>query len=92
MQSSGTAALFRVSAAFSLHSPSVGYCQGMNFVAGALLLQMPTESDAFVCLVAVAECILPGYYSPAMVAPQVSQIVACKYLYAYLSKLDIHGI
>lgn len=44
--------------------------QGMNFVAGCLLLFMD-EEDAFWCLCCIVEDLLPGYFSQAMVAPQV---------------------
>lgn len=45
--------------------------QGMNFIAGALLLFMD-EEDAFWSLAIIAEDLLPGYFSLIMVAPQVS--------------------
>ena len=45
--------------------------QGMNFVAGCLLLFMD-EEDAFWSLACIIEDLLPGYYSTAMVEPQVS--------------------
>lgn len=45
--------------------------QGMNFVAGCLLLFMD-EEDAFWSLACIVEDLLPGYYSTAMVEPQVS--------------------
>ena len=48
--------------------------QGMNFVAGFLLLFM-NEEDAFWCLCTIVEDLLPGYFSHAMVAPQVSSSV-----------------
>lgn len=35
--SAGTASMRRVLRAYSLRNPSVGYCQGMNFIAGLLL-------------------------------------------------------
>ena len=44
--------------------------QGMNFVAGCLLLFMD-EEDAFWCLTTIIEDLLPGYFSTTMVAPQV---------------------
>lgn len=45
----------------------------MNFIAGVLLLFMG-EQDVFWCLAAVVEDKLPGYFSVAMVAPQVDQL------------------
>lgn len=37
------------------HNPEVGYCQGMNLVAGTLLLTLPTEEDAFWVLCCIIE-------------------------------------
>lgn len=42
----------------------------MNFIAGCLLLFMD-EEDTFWCLAIIVEELLPGYYSMAMVEPQV---------------------
>lgn len=39
----GQKALFNVLKAYSLHDMEVGYCQGMAFVAGILLLYLPEE-------------------------------------------------
>jgi len=39
----GQAALFNVLKAYSLHDLEVGYCQGMAFVAGVLLMYLPEE-------------------------------------------------
>lgn len=47
------------------------HLQGMNFVAGCLLLFMD-EEDAFWSLACVIEDLLPGYFSTAMVEPQVT--------------------
>eukprot|EP00457_Paulinella_chromatophora_P000793 gb/GEZN01000793.1/.p1 GENE.gb/GEZN01000793.1/~~gb/GEZN01000793.1/.p1 ORF type:complete len:1164 (+),score=208.04 gb/GEZN01000793.1/:123-3614(+) len=43
----GKAALRRVLTAFAAHNPDIGYCQGLNFLAGALLLIMKNEADTF---------------------------------------------
>lgn len=67
---SGRCALRRILAAYSLHNPGVGYCQGMNFIAGCLLLFM-NEEDAFYCLCTIVGEILAGYYSVNMMATQV---------------------
>ena len=40
--------------AYARHNPSVGYCQGMNFLAALLLLLMEEEA-AFWCLAAIVE-------------------------------------
>ncbi len=44
--------------------------QGMNFIAGCLLLFME-EEDAFWCLTNIVEDLLPGYFSTTMAASQV---------------------
>ena len=66
-----------------------GCCeQGMNFVAGCLLLFMD-EEDAFWSLACIIEDLLPGYYSTAMVEPQVSQAVGdCLPLFSVQSSLS----
>jgi hypothetical protein len=46
----GQAALRRVLRAYSYHDPDVGYCQGMNFIAGMFLTLM-SEEEAFWLLV-----------------------------------------
>lgn len=50
----------------------------MNFVAGCLLLFMD-EEDAFWSLAAIIEDLLPGYYSTAMVEPQVGLFIPCTF-------------
>ncbi len=52
------------------HHMTCGGVQGMNFIAGCLLLFMD-EEDTFWCLAIIVEELLPGYYSMAMVEPQV---------------------
>ncbi|KAJ3179202.1 GTPase-activating protein [Irineochytrium annulatum] len=46
----GQESLFNVIKAYSLFDPEVGYCQGIAFIAGPLLLNMPDE-EAFCVLV-----------------------------------------
>ena len=50
------------------------WLQGMNFVAGTMLLFMD-EEDAFWALAAVVEDLLPGYFAMDLIAPQVDQAV-----------------
>lgn len=46
----GQQSLARVLKAFSLYDKEIGYCQGMGFLVGPLLMQMP-DRDAFCVLV-----------------------------------------
>ena len=55
------AALERVLRAFAAANPNVGYCQGMNFVCGVLLLLMEEEA-AFWALGQILRTILPDYF------------------------------
>ena len=48
--------------------------QGMNFIAGALLLFMD-EEVVFWALATIVEDLLPGYFAQDLVAAQVDQLV-----------------
>mmetsp|Transcript_92933 Transcript_92933/g.215999 ORF Transcript_92933/g.215999 Transcript_92933/m.215999 type:complete len:463 (-) Transcript_92933:191-1579(-) len=57
--------LLRVLNAYASHNPAVGYCQGMNYVAGLLLLVSDCEEESFnvlVCLMDSAHFGLSGFY------------------------------
>lgn len=45
-----SARLYNILKAYSIYDPEVGYCQGMNYLAGVLLLYIPDESLAFALL------------------------------------------
>ena len=45
--------------------------QGMNFIAGCLLLFME-EQDAFWCLTTIVEKLLPGYFDTTMAGSQAN--------------------
>lgn len=70
MNAEGRAVLRRILAAYAVRNPEVGYCQGENFLAAAFMILF-NEEDAFWCLAAVMEDLLPGYFDARMVAPQV---------------------
>uniref|UniRef100_A0A0A9VZR3 Growth hormone-regulated TBC protein 1 n=1 Tax=Lygus hesperus TaxID=30085 RepID=A0A0A9VZR3_LYGHE len=58
--------LFRVLVAYGHHNRKVGYCQGMNYIAGLLLLVTKNEESTFWLLKMLVEKILPDYYSTTM--------------------------
>uniref|UniRef100_A0A3B5M4Y1 Rab-GAP TBC domain-containing protein n=1 Tax=Xiphophorus couchianus TaxID=32473 RepID=A0A3B5M4Y1_9TELE len=65
--------LRRVLLAFSWQNPAVGYCQGLNRLAAVALLVLQSEEDAFWCLVALVDAIMPqDYYTKNLLASQVS--------------------
>ena len=51
----GQAALGRVLLAFSVHKPSIGYCQSMNYIAAMLLIVLEEEEHAFWLLVSLID-------------------------------------
>ncbi|KAG8277167.1 hypothetical protein J6590_049124 [Homalodisca vitripennis] len=58
--------LYRILVAFAHHNKAVGYCQGLNYIAGLLLLVTKNEEDVFWLLKALVETLLPDYYSSTM--------------------------
>ena len=58
--------LLRILRAMANSNPKVGYCQGLNYVGGLLLLATRDEEATFWLLKALTERILPEYYAPAM--------------------------
>ncbi|RWS31121.1 TBC1 domain family member 2B-like isoform X1 [Leptotrombidium deliense] len=89
-QSDGTCRLRRVLVAYSRHNPVVGYCQGMNRLAAVALLFMP-EEDAFWCLVAIIEKIMPReYYTNNLLGAHVDQYVFRELLIDKLPTLHNH--
>ncbi|KAK7074043.1 Growth hormone-regulated TBC protein 1 [Halocaridina rubra] len=61
------ASLHNVLVAFSHHNKSVGYCQGLNYIAGLLLIIIKDEEDTFWLLSVLVNDLLPQYYTPVMV-------------------------
>ncbi|RKP14419.1 rab-GTPase-TBC domain-containing protein, partial [Piptocephalis cylindrospora] len=64
--SGGQAALGRVVRAYAVYDDGVGYCQGMAFIAGALLLHMPEEAAFGVLVRLMVSYGLRGHYTPRM--------------------------
>lgn len=58
--------LFNVLATFAHQNKDVGYCQGLNYIAGLLLLATKDEEASFWLLKALVEKILPQYYIVTM--------------------------
>ena len=84
----GVSRLQTILLAYSLHNPSVGYCQGMNLITASLLLIMPTSEGAFWILVAIVENILPsGYFDKGLLVSRADQIVLRGYVSEVLPKI-----
>ncbi|XP_054888316.1 growth hormone-regulated TBC protein 1-A-like [Poeciliopsis prolifica] len=67
--------LFNVLLAYGHHNQTVGYCQGMNFIAGYLIIITKDEETSFWLMDALLGRILPDYYSPAMLGLKTDQEV-----------------
>ncbi|CEP17298.1 hypothetical protein [Parasitella parasitica] len=68
--------LRRILLAFSLHSPQIGYCQSLNYLAGFFLLFCKTEQDAFWMLVTTVHDYLPeNMYDVTMEGANIDQSV-----------------
>jgi len=88
----GQAALRRVLRAYSYYDPEVGYCQGMNFIAGMFLTVM-SEEEAFWLLVAVMNekpCKMRGMFGEGMRETHKVLHVAEKLIHHYLPRLARH--
>ncbi|MEE6470606.1 hypothetical protein FKM82_009013 [Ascaphus truei] len=68
-------ALYNILVAYGHHNRNVGYCQGMNFITGYLILVTKDEEKSFWLLDALIGHILPDYYSPAMMGLKTDQEV-----------------
>ncbi|KAG7384583.1 TBC protein [Phytophthora pseudosyringae] len=84
---SGRNQLRRILRAYSLRNPSVGYCQGLNFIVAFLML-MADEEIVFWLLSVVCEDLYPGYYSPAMGDIQRDMLVLKQLIAEELPQLD----
>ncbi|XP_043982550.1 TBC1 domain family member 2A isoform X1 [Gambusia affinis] len=83
--------LSRVLLAFSWQNPAVGYCQGLNRLAAVALLVLQSEEDAFWCLVALVDTIMPqDYYTKNLLASQADQRVLKDFMAEKLPRLAAH--
>ncbi|XP_076805568.1 growth hormone-regulated TBC protein 1-like [Clavelina lepadiformis] len=59
--------LLNILTAFGRHSPTIGYCQGMNYIAALLLIVVKDPEQCFWLLCALIDDILPAYYTKSMI-------------------------
>ncbi|XP_053733019.1 growth hormone-regulated TBC protein 1-A-like isoform X1 [Synchiropus splendidus] len=67
--------LYNVLLAYGHHNRAVGYCQGMNFIAGYIVIITKDEEKSFWLMDALLGRILPEYYSPSMLGLKTDQEV-----------------
>ncbi len=75
--------------AYTRRNPTVGYCQGLNFIA-ATLLRFLEEEETFWTLTMLIECILPIDYYSVMVGVLLDQKIFQYYIKKYLPSLFQH--
>ncbi|KAF1332182.1 Tbc domain-containing protein, partial [Globisporangium splendens] len=83
----GRAVLRRILRAYSIRNPSIGYCQGLNFIVGFLTLAVEEEA-AFWLLAVICEDLYPGYYTPTMAETQTDMLVLKELIADELPSLD----
>lgn len=74
-ESTGVADLEAILKAYVHYNPIVGYTQGMNLVAGFLLIQMPAEEAFWLLCALLRDVHMEGYYSGEMKQLHVDGIV-----------------
>ncbi|KAK2147388.1 hypothetical protein LSH36_555g00001 [Paralvinella palmiformis] len=67
--------LFNVLIALGQKNQKVGYCQGLNFIAGLLLIVVKDEEKVFWLMDTLINDLLPDYYSRDMLGVQTDQEV-----------------
>ncbi|KAL7858402.1 hypothetical protein AOLI_G00185040 [Acnodon oligacanthus] len=83
--------LHRVLLAFAWQNPAVGYCQGLNRLAALALLVLQNEEDAFWCLVAIVQFLMPqDYYTKTLLGSQADQRVFKEFMAEKLPRLVAH--
>ncbi|CAJ0583589.1 unnamed protein product, partial [Mesorhabditis spiculigera] len=86
----GVAQLQQVLRAFCLHNGSLGYCQGMNFLAATALLFVGPE-DAFWFLIALTEKFFDkSYFDDSLAGAQSDQEVLKELLEAKFPRIQQH--
>lgn len=58
--------LYNILVAYAHHNGEVGYCQGLNYIAGLLLLATDDEEKSFWLLKHIVENIIPQYHTKNM--------------------------
>ena len=71
---------------YSIRNSSVGYCQGMNFIVGRLLLIMDNEEQAFWIFIQIIEKILPLIYYSDLAGIIIETTIIDTFISFYLKK------
>lgn len=88
--SAGRAALKQVLLAYSRVDPVIGYCQGMNFLAGSLLLLSKGDADVSFFLFLSLMDIVRSHYATSMVANKAAIRTLDHLMKRHLPRLHQH--
>ena len=83
----GSSELERVLKAFAIHHVSIGYCQSLNFIVGAMLLFLSEEESFWLLLTLVDKLLPPDYYSRTMIGVNVDQLILMQMVKLYLPNI-----
>ncbi|ROI16018.1 TBC1 domain family member 1 [Anabarilius grahami] len=86
----GQLSLYNLLKAYSLLDPEVGYCQGLSFVAGVLLLHMCEEDAYHMLKFLMYEMGLRKQYRPDMIILQIQMYQLSRLLHDYHRDLHTH--
>ena len=70
---------------YSIRNTSIGYCQGMNFIVGRLLLIMDNEEQVFWIFIQIIEKILPLIYYSDLAGIIIETTIIDAFISFYLS-------
>ncbi|XP_036372777.1 TBC1 domain family member 1 isoform X3 [Megalops cyprinoides] len=86
----GQLSLYNLLKAYSLLDPEVGYCQGLSFVAGVLLLHMGEEEAFNMLKFLMFDMGLRKQYRPDMIILQIQMYQLSRLLHDYHRELYCH--
>ncbi|KAK3724331.1 hypothetical protein QZH41_001812 [Actinostola sp. cb2023] len=82
--------LYNVLHVYALHNTSIGYCQGLNYITGLLILIVKNEESAFWLLDVLLSKRIPDYYAKDMIGLQVEQEVLLQLVKLKMPALHAH--
>uniref|UniRef100_A0A8D3AHC8 TBC1 domain family member 4 n=1 Tax=Scophthalmus maximus TaxID=52904 RepID=A0A8D3AHC8_SCOMX len=86
----GQLSLYNLLKAYSLLDPEVGYCQGLSFIAGVLLLHMEEEDAFYMLKFLMYDVGLRKQYRPDMIILQIQMYQLSRLLHDYHRDLYSH--
>ncbi|KAL3067011.1 hypothetical protein OYC64_016874 [Pagothenia borchgrevinki] len=86
----GQLSLYNLLKAYSLLDPEVGYCQGLSFIAGVLLLHLGEEDAFYMLKFLMYDVGLRKQYRPDMIILQIQMYQLSRLLHDYHRDLYSH--